>query len=61
MRKATRGDTIVLCVDGMETNNDYPILFAYEPDAKTPMEWVRDICFFGNHNGELSLKLKKEQ
>lgn len=59
---ASDDDTIVLCVNGVETDNDYPMYCCYEPDCKSPVDWVNSICFacdMGEYSGELSFKIKK--
>lgn len=47
MKVADRYDAIVVCEDGKETNNSYPIRQAYEhcPDTKTPEDWICGIAF----------------
>ena len=53
----------VLCEDGLETDNDYPIWSAYEHDAKSPEDWINGIDFFNrmhNRSPKLSLKFKKD-
>lgn len=60
--QANLGDEIVCCEDGKETTNTYPIAILYEPDAKTPTEWIKAICFCNEYSGrncEISFKLKK--
>ena len=62
LKKAERQDTIILCEDGKETNNEYPIEDAYEPDANSPEDWVNSIVFFytlEKKTSKLSFKLKK--
>ena len=54
------GDKIVLCIDEEETANDYPYSALFEPDAKSPEDWVDSICFWHDVNEKtckLSFKL----
>lgn len=62
LKKAERQDTIILCEDGKETDNEYPVGDIYEPDAKSPEDWVNSIMFFyrlEKKTSKLSFKLKK--
>ena len=61
LKKADRYDTIVLCEDGKETENNYPVWCMYEPDTKSPEDWINSIFFFQKlqkKDTTLSLKLK---
>ena len=53
----------VLCEDGVETDNDYPVWAAFEPDSKSPEDWINGIDFFNrmhNRTPKLSLKFIKD-
>lgn len=53
----------VVCVeDGQETNNTYPVLNVYEPDTKSPEDWVRGIHLHNRLNGiEVDVSFKMRQ
>ena len=64
MGSADKQDALIVCEDGVETNNDYPVWMAYEgtPDTKTPEDWINGIAFhhtFKNQTCKVSLILKK--
>ena len=64
LKEADDYDAIVVCEDGVETNNSYPIRQAYEcaPDTKSPKDWISGIAFhhsMKNMTCKVSLKLKK--
>ena len=42
---------VVLVENGKETNNAYPVWSSYEPDSKSPAEWVRGIYLHNELNG----------
>ena len=63
LKQANRDDSIVLCENGKETENDYPVWMAYErtPDTKSPSDWINGIVFFyelQKKTSELALKIK---
>lgn len=69
MHKLTPGagmnDALVVCEDGVETNNIYPIWQAcqHSPDTKTAEDWIRGIAFehtMKKRTCEVSLILKKD-
>lgn len=64
MKSADKQDSLVVCEDGIETSNEYPIWMACEwtPDTKTPTDWINGIAFlhkFNNQTCKVSLILKK--
>lgn len=49
----------VLCEDGVETDDYYPVWAAYEHDSKSPEDWINGIAFFNRmHNRSPKLSLK---
>ena len=63
VKTADKYDAIVVCEDGVETNNTYPIRNICEgPDAKTPEEWISGIVFHHSMHKltcKVTLALKK--
>lgn len=54
-------DTIILCIDGNETDNTYPVYLWKEPDCKKPKDWVNSIIHFCGNKGKLSFIKKNNE
>lgn len=62
-KSTNNNDEIVLCEDGKESDNTYPLWGLIEIDMKSPKEWINSILFhtfvLEERQVKLSLKLKK--